>query len=78
LFNPTLTDYILVSQDKPLVEHYIRQEAGDWKVFFYFGFEETLNIESIGCRVKLSEIYDRVKFTKEEQAFIREIKNERA
>ncbi|MCY7346332.1 MAG: Uma2 family endonuclease [Pyrinomonadaceae bacterium] len=77
LFNPTLTDYILVSQDKPLVEHYIRQADGDWKMILYFGTEETLNIESIKCGIKLSEIYDRVKFTTEEQAFIREIKNER-
>ncbi|NJM54486.1 MAG: Uma2 family endonuclease [Blastocatellia bacterium] len=34
LFNPTLTDYILVSQDKPQVEHFIRQDDGSWKVFF--------------------------------------------
>lgn len=26
LWNPTLTDYILVSQDMPRVEHYVRQE----------------------------------------------------
>lgn len=77
LFNPTLTDYILVSQDKPLIEHYIRQTDGDWKMILYFGTEETLNIESIKCGIKLSEIYDRVKFTREEQAFIREMKNER-
>lgn len=25
-FNPTLTDYISVSQDKPLVEHFVRQD----------------------------------------------------
>ncbi len=29
-WNPTLNDYILVSQDKPVVEHYVRQENGTW------------------------------------------------
>ncbi len=73
LFNPTLTDYILVSQDKPSVEHYVRAENDDWKVTFHFGTGETLNIASINCRISLAEIYDRVKFSREEQAFIKEI-----
>lgn len=77
LFNPTLTDYILVSQDKPMVEHHIRQDDGNWKAYLYFGMQETLKIESINCRVALSEIYDRVKFTAEEQEFIEEVEDER-
>ncbi len=77
MFNPTPTDYILVSQDKPFVEHHIRQEDNNWKVYSSFGLNESLNIESIGCLIKLSEIYDRVKFTAEEQEFIDEIENER-
>lgn len=77
MFNSTLTDYILVSQDKPLVEHYKRQGNDDWIVTFHFGTAETLNIESINCHIELSEIYDRVQFTEEEQAFVREVENER-
>jgi Uma2 family endonuclease len=77
MFNDTLTDYILVSQDKPQVEHYIRQEDNSWKLFVHLGLKEELFIESIDCHIKLTEIYDRVKFTKKELALIKEIKDDR-
>ena len=74
MFNDTLTDYILVSQNKPQVEHYVRDENNSWKLVTYFGLDETLFIESIKCSVKLSEIYDRVKFTRKELALIKLLK----
>ncbi|CAN5779759.1 Uma2 family endonuclease [soil metagenome] len=72
MFNDTLTDYILVSQDKPQVEHFIRQDDNSWKLFTYFGLKEEIFIESIECRIKLSEIFDRVKFTKKELALFKD------
>lgn len=75
MFNPILNDYILVSQDKPMVEHFIRQEDKSWKVFTYLGLEEVFNIDSIECELKMSEIYDRVKFSKDVLGMIDEIKN---
>ncbi len=77
MFNATLTDYVLVSQGEPLVEHYVRQSDESWKLFIRFGLEETLNIESIECRIKLTEIYDRIEFSREALDFIEEVKNER-
>lgn len=73
MFNATLSDYVLVSQDKPLVEHYIRQADDGWKVFIYYGLKEVVNIESIECRLKLVEIYDRIEFSKEALADLAEI-----
>lgn len=78
MFNETLTDYILVSQDKPQVEHFTRQDDNSWKLRVYIGLDETLVIESIECSVKISEIYDRLKFTKKELALLTELKNERS
>jgi Uma2 family endonuclease len=75
MFNPTLTDYILVSQDKPLVEHFIRQDDDNWKLFVYIGLDKSFKIESIECELKLSEIYDRVKFSKKALEFLEEIAN---
>ncbi len=60
--NETLVDYILVSQDKPFVEHFTRQSDGDWRYRSYSSLAETLEIESVGCSLSLSEIYDRVEF----------------
>jgi len=75
MFNSTLTDYVLVSQDKPQVEHFIRQDDNSWKLYTYIGLNEALKIESVECEIKLSEIYDRVEFTKKELGFLEEIAN---
>ena len=58
----TLTDYILVSQDKPMIEHYRRQSDGEWVLSTLDGVDAVLKIESIGCSLKLSDVYDGVQF----------------
>jgi Uma2 family endonuclease len=75
MFNPTLNDYILVSQDKPMVEHFIRQDDKSWKVFTYLGLDEVFKIDSIECELKMGEIYDRVSFNQDVLEMIDEIKN---
>jgi Uma2 family endonuclease len=62
MWNETLTDYLLVSQDKTLVEHFIRQADGLWSFQRYTKLDEEVVIASIECRVKMQDIYDRVKF----------------
>lgn len=61
-WNPTLTDYVLVSQDQPLIEHFSRRETGDWLYTRANELAGRLRIESIGCTLALSEVYDRVTF----------------
>ena len=59
---PTLTDYILVSQTEMLIDHYERSEHGKWILTSVSGTDAILLLESIGCKLELSEIYDRVNF----------------
>jgi Uma2 family endonuclease len=59
---PALTDYILVAQDKPMIEHYRRQPNGEWTLATVSGLDASLTIASIGCELKLSEVYDAVNF----------------
>ena len=65
MLNPTLTDYILVSQDAPIVEHFARQEDNSWKLYTFVGLDKTFVIESISCQLKLTEIYDLIEFSDE-------------
>lgn len=60
MFNRTLTDYILVWQNEVLVEHYIRQESGDWLLKEYHGLDKSFRIDSIECSLNLAHIYERV------------------
>jgi len=65
---PSLSDYILVSQDVPFVEHYARQTGGGWLYVSIFGTENSLRIDSIDCTVKLDEIYERVEFDEKQMS----------
>jgi Uma2 family endonuclease len=66
----SLQEYVLVSQDKVLVEHYRRQEkqstasvtGKDWIFTDFQALEEILPLTSIQCELPLQEIYERVTF----------------
>jgi Uma2 family endonuclease len=62
----TLSDYILVSQDMPLLEHLERQADGRWIHAFVRGLESKLYLASIDCEIRFSEVYERVVFPPEE------------
>ena len=61
-FNETLTDYILVSQTEPYIEHFIRQENDDWLLKEYYGLDAAFRIDSIDSSLNLADIYDRIEF----------------
>ena len=66
----SLQEYVLVSQDKVLVEHYRRQEKQDtasvtrkdWIFTDFQELEEILPLTSIQCELPLQEIYERITF----------------
>lgn len=61
MFNPTLTDYVLVAQDQPFVEHFTRQGDG-WLLTRHDGLGAVVVLKSIDCRLPLRDVYDRVEF----------------
>lgn len=60
---PSLQEYILISQYHCKVEKFIRGDDGIWRIFDpYTNIDTKIKLESIDCRLLLSEIYHRVKF----------------
>lgn len=57
-----LTDFILIAQDKPLVEHFTRRSDGWLLVSYTNPDNDTLRLPNINCYLSLAEIYDRVEF----------------
>ena len=53
----SLTEYVLVSQDVWLVEHYLRQPDAAWRLETIEGAKSALFLKSIKYRVPLAEIY---------------------
>ena len=55
----SLQEYLLVSQDEAIVEHYVRQGNDTWLYTKAVGLEATINLPAIECEVALSDIYDK-------------------
>jgi Uma2 family endonuclease len=61
--NPSLTDYVMIAQAYPSVEHYARQTNGSWLYSITTELTATVTLESIDCSLPLADIYDRIVFT---------------
>lgn len=61
-WNPTLSDYLLVSQDRPWIDHFTRQPDGTWRLAEAHGSEAECVVEAVGVRLPLARVYDRVRF----------------
>ncbi len=57
----TLSDYVLMSQDRVHVEHFARQPTGQWLLTELERIEEGLDLPSIGCRLQLADAYHKVR-----------------
>jgi Uma2 family endonuclease len=63
---PTLQDYLLVAQDKPLIDHYHRVEENRWELVPREGLEARLHLESVHGTLRLADVYDRIIFPPED------------
>ena len=65
-FNPSLTGYLIVAQDRPSIEHFALREDGLWKIAdSVVELSGSVHIDSIDCTLRLAEVYDRVEFPEE-------------
>ena len=53
---------MLVAQDKPVVEQFVRQADGTWTYTSVAGLEASLSLPSVECTLSLSAVYNKVDF----------------
>ena len=58
----SLTDYLMLSQDEPRIDHYARVDENEWRLKAYRGLDAVAKIDSLSCALPLAEIYARIKF----------------
>ena len=58
----SLSDYVLISQDKMRVEHYTRQDTNHWLLSVATEASEVLVLASMDCTLTLAAIYENVEF----------------
>lgn len=57
---PSLAEYLLVSQDKPHLEHYLRQPDNRWLLSEISDWHAVVALPAIACTLALAAVYDRV------------------
>ena len=58
----SLCEYILISQDRVRIEHYLRQAQG-WNLTEFHSLSDVFQLTSIGCELSLQAIYAKVQFS---------------
>ena len=58
----SLCEYVLISQDRVRVEHYLRQTHG-WDLTEFQSLSDVFQLVSIGCELSLQAIYAKVEFS---------------
>lgn len=58
----SLQEYVLISQHSPRIERYLRQPDDQWLLTDAVGLEATIELPSISCTLRLSEVYEKVSF----------------
>jgi len=56
----SLSDYLLVAQDRSRVEHFTRNADDQWLLSDAAGPEQIIAVASLGCTLRLSEVYHKV------------------
>jgi Uma2 family endonuclease len=63
---PKLKECLLVNEQEMRIEHWSRQNPKQWIYRIYNEKDDAINLESIGCKMSLSEAYSQVKLRESE------------
>ena len=63
---PSLAEYLLIEQKAIRASHYVRQPDGSWLLRDLVGPDAAIELHSVGCKVSLGELYERVEIVPEE------------
>jgi Uma2 family endonuclease len=55
----SLREYVLVAQNAPVVEHYVRQGPEDWLYTRVEGIDQSVTFSSVGLVARLSDIFNK-------------------
>jgi Uma2 family endonuclease len=56
----SVMELVVVAQDRPYIEHWLRQGTDRWLMIEFKGLEQLLELPAIGCQILLGDIYERV------------------
>ena len=58
----SLAEYLMISSLRVRAERFTRQTDGEWLLTIKSSLEDSLELQSIGCRLALADLYEKVEF----------------
>lgn len=58
----SLREYLLIAQNYPHISVFHRDENADWTLRMVHGLDAAVEVASIGCTLRLGDVYDKVEF----------------
>lgn len=62
----SLREYIVVSQDAPHIDRFVVDDLGRWTLTDASGLNAAIDVASIDCSLRLSDVYERIEFEADE------------
>ncbi len=60
---PTFREYVLIHQDKPVVQTFLKDKNGSWNLHSeFFGLNSMVKFESVPVVISMADIYENVDF----------------
>jgi Uma2 family endonuclease len=59
---PSFSEYLLIAQTEIAAEHHVKQADRSWLFREWSGAEAEIELPSIGCRLRLGDLYRKVRF----------------
>jgi Uma2 family endonuclease len=59
---PSMREYVMIAQHEARIDRFLWQEDGEWKHKDAVGLDAVLELVSIGCTLKLVDVYRQVTF----------------
>jgi Uma2 family endonuclease len=66
---PSLREYVLVTQDRAHVEHFVRRDDGQWLLSEVDGLDAAVALPAVACGLPLRELYAKVEFPPQAELF---------
>jgi Uma2 family endonuclease len=67
----SLRNLLIISQDQPLIEHFVRQDKNTWNSTTVHGMDAAIELSSIGCSLRLADIFSGIEFPASERPSLR-------
>jgi Uma2 family endonuclease len=59
---PSLQEYVLVAQDRPHIDHFVRKGDGKWQLTMIDGIASSLRLATVDCELTFRAIFEGVTF----------------